>query len=153
VAAYGLGHNTFGDWRRKRTEIENRYSTRASNERLKGEEEEEEEEEEEGKEEAEGGREEEEEAAAAEVEEDEKENKRNLNRKMCMTSNFVVTQKIEQSSPITVPPVRDQVRNKRETDWTATNRLDISVADKLRTEEVLHLSGNITDILGIVLEL
>jgi hypothetical protein len=35
---------------------------------------------------------------------------------MCMTSNFVVTQKREQISPITIPPLGEQMRNKGESD-------------------------------------
>jgi len=117
VAACGFGHNTVSDWRRKRTQIENRYSTRASNVVLKG---------------GGGGEKEEvEDDDDEEKEERRKEKQKDVNSKMFMTSNFVVTPRTVESSPITVPPLRQQMHNKGESDWPASNRFDISVAEKL----------------------
>jgi hypothetical protein len=41
-----------------------------------------------------------------------------------MASNFVVTQRKEESSPITVPLLREQMRIKGESDWPASIWLD-----------------------------
>jgi hypothetical protein len=40
-----------------------------------------------------------------------------------MTSNFVVTQRRDESSSITVLPLREQMHNKGESDWLASNGL------------------------------
>jgi hypothetical protein len=50
---------------------------------------------------------------------------------MCITSNFVVTQRKEESSPITVPSVREQMLNEGESDCPASKRLYISLEEKL----------------------